>query len=154
MMDFIAMGAVAAALGYAGWKIWVMLKTGKTSDCSCSQASSSCSGCPLASTGISYHNVRASHRKDTNMSDDPFIVPLGREFDLHTFRPQEVKSAVEEYLLEARRLGYQQVRIIHGKGIGFQRDVVRKLLAATDFVIEFGDDVNGNRGATWATLKP
>jgi dsDNA-specific endonuclease/ATPase MutS2 len=87
-------------------------------------------------------------------SEEPFIVPLGREFDLHTFRPQEVKSAVEEYLLEARRLGFVQVRIIHGKGIGFQRDVVRKILASTDFVVEFGDDVNGNRGATWATLAP
>ena len=90
------------------------------------------------------------------MNDDPeepFIVPLTREFDLHTFRPKEVKSAVEEYLWEARRLGFQQVRIIHGKGIGFQRDVVRQILASTDFVLEFGDDVNGNRGATWATLK-
>jgi len=86
-------------------------------------------------------------------SDEPFIVPLGREFDLHTFKPQEVKSAVAEYLLEARRLGFHQVRIIHGKGIGYQRDVVRQVLAATEFVTEFGDDVNGNRGATWATLK-
>ena len=91
------------------------------------------------------------------MPDDPdelFVVPLGREFDLHTFRPREVKSAVEEYLLEARKLGFQQVRIIHGKGIGFQRDVVRQVLAATPFVLEYGDDVNGNRGATWATLSP
>jgi len=87
-------------------------------------------------------------------SDEPFIVPLGREFDLHTFRPQEVKSAVEEYLVEARRLEFGQVRIIHGKGIGFQRDVVRKVLASTSFVLEFGDDINGNRGATWATLSP
>ena len=91
------------------------------------------------------------------MTDDPdelFIVPIGREFDLHTFKPQEVKSAVEEYLLEARRLGFSQVRIIHGKGIGFQREVVRKVLAATPFVVEFGDDMNGNRGATWARLLP
>ncbi len=91
------------------------------------------------------------------MSEDagePFFVPLGREFDLHTFRPQEVSSAVEEYLFEARRLGFEQVRIIHGKGIGFQRDAVRRVLATTGFVREFGDDLNGNRGATWATLRP
>ena len=91
------------------------------------------------------------------MPDDPeeiFVVPVGREFDLHTFHPREVKSAVEEYLLEARRLGFHQVRIIHGKGIGFQRDVVRQLLSSTSFVTDFGDDVNGNRGATWATLAP
>lgn len=89
----------------------------------------------------------------TASPDEPVVLPLGREFDLHTFRPREVKSAVEEYLLEARRLGYRQVRIIHGKGIGFQRETVRQVLASTAFVAEFGDDVNGNRGATWATLK-
>ncbi len=85
--------------------------------------------------------------------DDPVEMELGREFDLHTFRPKDVASVVEEYLLEARRLGFEQVRIIHGKGIGFQRDVVRQILAKTDFIIEYGDDVNGNRGATWATLR-
>jgi len=90
------------------------------------------------------------------MSDHPdelFVVPLGRELDLHTFRPKEVGSVVAEYLQEARRLGFGQVRIIHGKGIGFQRDVVRQILASSDFVVEYGDDVNGNRGATWATLR-
>jgi len=89
----------------------------------------------------------------TDSSEECFVVPLGREFDLHTFRPKEVKSAVEEYLQEARKLGFGQVRIIHGKGIGFQREVVRKVLAATFFVVEYGDDLNGNRGATWATLR-
>lgn len=83
---------------------------------------------------------------------DPVVLPLGREFDLHTFRPRDIPSVVAEYLWEARQLGYEQVRIIHGRGIGFQRDVVRKVLSETPFVVEFGDDINGNRGATWATL--
>jgi len=85
---------------------------------------------------------------------EPVELPLGREFDLHTFRPRDIPSVVEEYLLEARRLGYRQVRIIHGKGIGFQREVVRTVLGKTTFVTEFGDDVAGNRGATWASLAP
>ncbi|MEI8092636.1 MAG: Smr/MutS family protein [Spirochaetales bacterium] len=89
------------------------------------------------------------------MSDEETVVlPLGREFDLHTFRQNEIPEATAEYLLEARRLGYEQVRIIHGKGTGFQRDVVRKVLEATAFVVSYGDDVNGNRGATWANLAP
>lgn len=79
---------------------------------------------------------------------------LGRELDLHTFRPRDIASVVEEYLLEARRLGYRQVRLIHGKGIGYQREVVRQILGRTNFVEAYGDDVNGNRGATWATLSP
>lgn len=85
---------------------------------------------------------------------EPVSFPLGREFDLHTFRPRDIPSVVEEYLREARALGYGQVRLIHGRGIGFQRDVVRQVLAKTPFVVEFGDDMNGNRGATWATLAP
>lgn len=84
---------------------------------------------------------------------EPEAIPLGRELDLHTFRPRDISSVVEEYLLEARRLGYHQVRLIHGKGIGYQRDVVRAILAQTDFVEAFGDDIH-NRGATWATLHP
>jgi len=91
---------------------------------------------------------------DENPDLEPVALPLGREFDLHTFRSKEIPSVVEEYLREARALGYVQVRIIHGWGIGFQRDVVRQVLAKTTFVLEFGDDVNGNRGATWATLAP
>jgi len=84
---------------------------------------------------------------------EPEVLALGRELDLHTFRPRDIPSVVEEYLLEARSLGYHQVRLIHGKGIGYQRDVVRAILAQTDFVEAFGDDIN-NRGATWATLHP
>jgi len=85
---------------------------------------------------------------------EPELLALGREFDLHTFRPRDIPSVVAEYLLEARNLGYEQVRLIHGKGLGYQREVVRTILSQTDFVESFGDDVNGNRGATWATLSP
>lgn len=89
------------------------------------------------------------------MTDEtPASLVLGRELDLHTFVPRDIPSVVDEYLLEARRLGYHQVRLIHGRGIGYQREVVRKILAATAFVQAFDDDVNGNRGATLVSLKP
>ena len=88
------------------------------------------------------------------MSDEePVVLPLGREFDLHTFRQNEIPLATREYLEEARRLGFLPVRIIHGKGTGYQREVVRSILSQTPFVESFGDDMNGNRGATWASLK-
>ncbi len=87
------------------------------------------------------------------MSDqEPAPFTLSRELDLHTFLPKDIPSVVEEYLLEARRLGFKHVRIVHGKGIGFQREAVRKVLSVTPFVTEYEDD-SGNRGATWATLK-
>jgi hypothetical protein len=61
--------------------------------------------------------------------EDPFPEPLEIEitdvFDLHTIPPRDVKRVVEEYLRLALEKGFPVVRIIHGKGIGVQREVVR-----------------------------
>jgi len=48
------------------------------------------------------------------------------------------------------------VRIIHGRGIGAQREMVRKVLARTPFVESFGDAPAeaGGWGATCAALRP
>src|SRR5205085_9923503 len=72
---------------------------------------------------------------------DPFPEPvrleIGDVFDLHTVRPREVRAVVEEYLREARRKGFRQVRIIHGKGVGVLSDTVRSVLARMPFVVRF-----------------
>jgi dsDNA-specific endonuclease/ATPase MutS2 len=75
--------------------------------------------------------------------------------DLHTFAPRDAKAAVEEYLLEARRLGLRALRIVHGRGVGVQREMVRKVLARTPFVESFGDAPGeaGGWGATVVTLR-
>jgi len=89
---------------------------------------------------------------------DPFPEPVRLEitdvFDLHTISPREVRAVVEEYLREARRNGFTVVRIIHGKGVGVQREVVRSVLARTPFVERFGDapPEAGGWGATIAYL--
>jgi dsDNA-specific endonuclease/ATPase MutS2 len=74
---------------------------------------------------------------------DPFPEPVEIEitdiFDLHTIPPREVKPVVEEYLREAHRKGFRVVRIIHGKGIGVQREMVRSILARTSFVEDWTD---------------
>ena len=58
--------------------------------------------------------------------DNPFPEPIEIEitdvFDLHTIPPREVKPVVEEYLRLAHERGFNCVRIIHGKGIGVQRE--------------------------------
>jgi dsDNA-specific endonuclease/ATPase MutS2 len=59
--------------------------------------------------------------------------------DLHTFAPRDVKAVVEEYLAEAHRLGFRALRIVHGRGIGVQREMVRSVLARTPFVTAFRD---------------
>ena len=89
---------------------------------------------------------------------DPFPEPvhleIGDVFDLHSIPPREVRAVVEEYLREAHDKGFRQVRIIHGKGVGVQRETVRKVLASTPFVEHFADapPEAGGWGATVAHL--
>jgi dsDNA-specific endonuclease/ATPase MutS2 len=93
-----------------------------------------------------------------NDVDDPFEEPVRLEirdvFDLHTIPPKQAKVVVEEYLLEAHARGFQFVRIIHGKGIGTQREMVRKVLDRTPFVRTYYDAPPdaGGLGATIAEL--
>ena len=89
---------------------------------------------------------------------NPFPEPVRLEitdvFDLHTIRPRDVRAVVEEYLREAHRKGFRQVRIIHGKGVSVQREIVRSVLARTHFVEDFADapPEAGGWGATVAHL--
>lgn len=90
-----------------------------------------------------------------NSESEPFEVPITDVFDLHPFAPRDGKAAVEAYLEEARAAGFRYVRIIHGRGIGVQREMVRKALERAEFVEEFRDAPAeaGGWGATIVTLK-
>jgi DNA-nicking Smr family endonuclease len=87
-------------------------------------------------------------------ADNPFTDPVEIEitdvFDLHTIPPRDVKRVVEEYLMIARKRDFRSVRIIHGKGAGVQRDMVRSILARTPFVFDWTDapPEAGGLGAT------
>ncbi len=74
------------------------------------------------------------------------VVPIEDWIDLHTFRPDEVASVVEEYLEMAVQKGFEQVRIIHGRGIGVQREIVQSCLRRHPAVRSFID--TPDRGAT------
>jgi len=93
------------------------------------------------------------------VSEDPFEgpvrVPIEDVFDLHSVPPKDVETVVEEYLIEARAAGLKALRIIHGRGIGVQREMVRKVLERTPFVVGFGDAPAeaGGWGATLVTLN-
>jgi len=86
---------------------------------------------------------------------EPVRIPITDVFDLHIVPPRDVKGVVEEYLAEAHRLGFKALRIIHGRGIGVQREMVRSILARTEFVADFRDAPAeaGGWGATIVTLK-
>ena len=71
--------------------------------------------------------------------------------DLHTFGPRDVKMVVEEYLYQCTERQFRHVRIIHGKGIGVQREMVRSILAKSEFVESFEDGPDW--GSTAITLR-
>ena len=86
--------------------------------------------------------------------DEPVRIPITDVFDLHSVPPKDVQGVVEAYLEEAHRLGFKALRIIHGRGVGVQREMVRSTLARTPFVAWFGDAPAeaGGWGATIVTL--
>ncbi len=87
--------------------------------------------------------------------EEPVRIPITDVFDLHTVQPKEVEAVVEAYLEEADRLGLKSLRIIHGRGIGVQRAIVRAVLARTPFVLSYRDapPEAGGWGATLVTLR-
>ena len=87
--------------------------------------------------------------------EEPFRIPITDVFDLHTVGPKEVEAVVEAYLEEANRLGLKALRMIHGRGIGLQRAIVRAVLARTPFVLSYQDapPEAGGWGATVVTLR-
>jgi len=81
---------------------------------------------------------------------EPFQIEITDSLDLHSFSPADIRSVVEEYLTEAHKKGFPVVRIIHGKGVGVQREIVRKVLSESDFVKSFKNapEFSGSWGAT------
>jgi len=94
----------------------------------------------------------------TELNENPFPEPVEIEItdslDLHSFSPRDIRAVTEAYLAEAHKKGFPIVRIIHGKGVGIQREIVRKVLSETDFVKKFKNapEFSGSWGATIAEL--
>ncbi len=81
--------------------------------------------------------------------------PIDGVLDLHTFRPNEIKDLIPEYLSACRERGIFQIRIIHGKGSGTLRRTVQAILQRIPEVSSFqsaGEEAGGG-GATLVTLK-
>ena len=98
------------------------------------------------------------HDEDPDPLPDPGVpveLPITDVLDLHSFRPAEVADVVRDYLDAAWEKGLRELRIIHGRGIGVQRQTVRTLLGRDPRVAGFGDAPAeaGGWGATWVRLQ-
>ena len=90
-----------------------------------------------------------------NPSDIPVFIPIEDHLDLHPFRPNETASVVAEYLEQCRQAGFREVRLIHGKGKGVQRSIIRSLLEKHPAVESFHDAPleAGSWGATIVNFR-
>ena len=87
--------------------------------------------------------------------DEPVVVPIEDSIDLHAFSPRDIPGVVEEYLEQCRQAGLFQVRLIHGRGKGIQRRIIRSILEKNPWVESFHDGPaeSGGWGATVVDLK-
>jgi len=83
-------------------------------------------------------------------------LPINGILDLHQFQPRDVKALVNDYIELCEEKGIQELRIIHGKGIGQLRNTVHALLSRHPDVVRFAlaTEPFGGSGATIVHLKP
>ena len=87
--------------------------------------------------------------------DEPVVLPIEDSIDLHAFAPRDIPSVVESYLEGARTAGFAEVRVIHGRGKGVQKERVRQVLGRSEHVRHFEEATpdRGGFGATVVQLK-
>jgi dsDNA-specific endonuclease/ATPase MutS2 len=110
---------------------------------------------PLPQDPVNDNRAACYSDEPGSESGTPIELPITDVLDLHTVSPRDAEAVVEEYLHECYRLKLTAIRIIHGRGIGVQRAMVRKVLERTEFVVAFGDAPMeaGGWGATVVTLR-
>ena len=90
---------------------------------------------------------------DDRQVPDVIEYPIDGTIDLHTFRPQDAKDVVTDYIDECLRRGVLQIRIIHGKGKGVLKRIVHSVLDKHPAVVSYRHDSGvGSWGATVVDL--
>jgi len=110
----------------------------------------------VAVVGQAQAMASADESVDERDPDETVILPIEDAIDLHPFQPRDIPLAVDGYLEAAVEAGFREVRLIHGRGTGFQRGRVREILAAHSDVVSFADAPSdrGGWGATVVVLRP
>ncbi len=99
--------------------------------------------------------VRPEPRSYTGAPDSVMrAAAVSLQLDLRGFRAEEVAPALEQYLNDAYLAGLPYVRIVHGKGTGVLRQVVRDILDGHALVKDFhtAEQNEGGEGATVAVM--
>jgi dsDNA-specific endonuclease/ATPase MutS2 len=88
-------------------------------------------------------------------ADDVVVMEIEDSIDLHTFAPRDIPDVVDSYLEAAAEAGFQEVRVIHGRGTGFQRNRVWQVLEGHPLVTAFRNApaTRGGWGATLVELR-
>jgi DNA mismatch repair protein MutS2 len=96
-----------------------------------------------------------TEREEKKISRPPLDDAVSMELDLRGHRVSEVPDMLENYLQSAYRSGLPLVRIIHGKGTGALREVVRQHLHKHPLVAghELAPPEQGGDGATVARVR-
>ena len=89
--------------------------------------------------------------EDDSPFDEPIEIPIEDSIDLHFFRPSEMADVVDAYVEAAVLAGFREVRVIHGRGRGVQRNRIQRRLERNPFVERFAD-APADRGGWGATL--
>ena len=86
-------------------------------------------------------------------AEDPeeVVLPVEDFIDLHPFPPRDIPEVVLSYLETAVDAGFTEVRLIHGRGVGVQRQRVREALKDHPDVISYSD-ATPDRGGWGATV--
>ncbi len=102
------------------------------------------------STG-QYKSSRAGIMHDINKKAANFSLSI----DLRGQRAEEAMSVLKKYIDDAILLNIKEISILHGKGYGILRDIIREYLQSVEEVHRFGDaplDMGGS-GITRVSFK-
>jgi DNA mismatch repair protein MutS2 len=97
----------------------------------------------------------ANTRITETRSSLPTIPDISIDFDMRGWRVADVPDKLERYLSDAYLAGLPLVRIIHGKGTGALRQVVREALKGNKLVVSFNDasPAEGGAGVTVVRIQ-
>ncbi|MBL9113967.1 MAG: Smr/MutS family protein [Verrucomicrobiaceae bacterium] len=90
--------------------------------------------------------------EESDIPDQPVVIPITGELDLHAFQPRELGTLLPDYFEECRRAGILTVRVVHGKGTGALRTSVHALLQRLPGIQGWTWPLDATSGGWGATL--